>query len=330
MNDSDKPTVTPIARRFHEMGFKLMRDRRARRRICARAAFRRQRVFKVHEGRPNCLDMIVNGDVQLLINTPLGKHAQRDDYTLRQAAIANRVSYTTTLSAASAACDAILSLRSRQSAVRSLQEWQADISTEPRRSRRRDGMSDDVFVHESAYVDDGATIGAGTKVWHFCHVMPRRGDRRAVHPRPERRRDERHAIGNNVKIQNNVSIYEGVELEDDVFCGPSMVFTNVINPRSHVSRKNEYQRTLVRRGAIDRRERDDRLRRDARRVCVRRRGRGGDEGRSGLRADGRRAGATHRLDVPVRRAAARLGPWRRCAACGTTLRDAAAYGICAR
>ena len=68
-------------------------------------------------------------------------------------------------------------------------------------------------------------------------------------------------IGDNCKIQNNVSIYEGVELEDDVFCGPSMVFTNVINPRSHVSRKNEYRRTLVRRGASHRRERHDRLRR---------------------------------------------------------------------
>ena len=87
-------------------------------------------------------------------------------------------------------------------------------------------------------------------------------------------------IGDNCKIQNNVSIYEGVELEDDVFCGPSMVFTNVINPRSHVSRKNEYRRTLVRRGAVDRRERDHRLRRDARRVFVHRRRRGRHAGRS--------------------------------------------------
>ena len=87
------------------------------------------------------------------------------------------------------------------------------------------------FIHESSYVDVGARVGVGTKIWHFCHVMPG-----AV-------------IGDNVKIQNNVSVYEGVELEDDVFCGPSMVFTNVLNPRSHVSRKNEYRRTLVRRGA---------------------------------------------------------------------------------
>jgi carbamoyl-phosphate synthase large subunit len=84
-------------------------------------------VFKVHAGRPNCLDMIVNRDVQLLINTPMGKHAQVDDYLLRQAAIVNRVSYTTTMSAASAACDAILALRSRRPTVRSVQEWQADL-----------------------------------------------------------------------------------------------------------------------------------------------------------------------------------------------------------
>ncbi|MFN0100149.1 MAG: DapH/DapD/GlmU-related protein [Gemmatimonadaceae bacterium] len=105
------------------------------------------------------------------------------------------------------------------------------------------------FVHESAYVDEGAVLGPRTKVWHFCHVMTGAvigadcslGQNVVVMPGTR--------IGNNVKIQNNVSIYEGVELEDDVFCGPSMVFTNVVNPRSHVSRKHEYKRTLVRRGA---------------------------------------------------------------------------------
>ena len=105
------------------------------------------------------------------------------------------------------------------------------------------------FVHDSAYVDDGATLGEGTKVWHFCHVMPGAvigagcslGQNVVIMGGTK--------IGNNVKIQNNVSIYEGVELEDDVFCGPSMVFTNVINPRSHVPRKNEYKKTLVKRGA---------------------------------------------------------------------------------
>lgn len=105
------------------------------------------------------------------------------------------------------------------------------------------------FIHESAYVDEGATIGEGTRIWHFCHVMPGAviGARCSLGQNVVVMNGTR--IGNNVKIQNNVSIYEGVELEDDVFCGPSMVFTNVINPRSHVSRRHEYLRTLVRRGA---------------------------------------------------------------------------------
>jgi UDP-2-acetamido-3-amino-2,3-dideoxy-glucuronate N-acetyltransferase len=107
----------------------------------------------------------------------------------------------------------------------------------------------DVFVHESSYVDEGAQIGPGTKIWHFCHIMPGAviGERcnlgQNVVVMPGAR------LGNNVKVQNNVSIYEGVVLEDDVFCGPSCVFTNVLNPRSHVSRKHEYQQTLVRRGS---------------------------------------------------------------------------------
>jgi UDP-2-acetamido-3-amino-2,3-dideoxy-glucuronate N-acetyltransferase len=105
------------------------------------------------------------------------------------------------------------------------------------------------FVHESAYVDEGAKIGKGTKVWHFCHVMPGAviGERSSLGQNVVVMSGTK--IGDNVKIQNNVSIYEGVELEDDVFCGPSMVFTNVINPRSHVSRKSEYKRTLVKRGS---------------------------------------------------------------------------------
>jgi len=107
----------------------------------------------------------------------------------------------------------------------------------------------DVFVHESSYVDDGARIGKGTKIWHFCHIMPGAviGERCNVGQNVVVMNGVR--IGNNVKIQNNVSVYEGVELEDDVFCGPSMVFTNVMNPRSHVTRKAEYRRTLVRRGS---------------------------------------------------------------------------------
>ena len=105
------------------------------------------------------------------------------------------------------------------------------------------------FIHESAYVDDGATIGAGTRIWHFCHVNPGAviGERCSLGQNVVVMPGVR--IGNNVKIQNNVSLYEGVTLEDDVFCGPSMVFTNVMNPRSHVSRKHEFRPTLVQRGA---------------------------------------------------------------------------------
>ena len=107
----------------------------------------------------------------------------------------------------------------------------------------------EAVVHESAYVDEGATIGAGTKVWHFCHVLGGAviGERCTLGQNVVVMNGTR--IGSNVKLQNNVSVYEGVELEDDVFCGPSMVFTNVLNPRSHVSRRSEYRRTLVRRGA---------------------------------------------------------------------------------
>jgi UDP-2-acetamido-3-amino-2,3-dideoxy-glucuronate N-acetyltransferase len=107
----------------------------------------------------------------------------------------------------------------------------------------------DYFVHESSYIDDGAEIGAGTKIWHFCHIMSRShiGERcnlgQNVLVSPD------VIIGNNVKIQNNVSLYTGVIVEDDVFLGPSIVFTNVVNPRSHVSRKDEYKTTLVRKGA---------------------------------------------------------------------------------
>ncbi len=105
------------------------------------------------------------------------------------------------------------------------------------------------IIHESSYVDEGAVIGAGTRIWHFCHVMPGAeiGEGCSLGQNVVVMGGVR--IGNNVKIQNNVSVYEGVELEDDVFCGPSMVFTNVMNPRSAVSRKHEYRRTLVRRGA---------------------------------------------------------------------------------
>jgi carbamoyl-phosphate synthase large subunit len=122
VNDSDKDSVIPIARRFQEMGFELMATGGTARYLRGRGIPTAQ-VFKVHEGRPHGIDLIVNGQVQLLINTPMGKHSQRDDYSMRQAAVAHRIPYTTTLSAASAACDAILAMRFRPPRVRSLQEW---------------------------------------------------------------------------------------------------------------------------------------------------------------------------------------------------------------
>jgi carbamoyl-phosphate synthase large subunit len=122
VNDSDKPTVVPIVRRFHELGFRVLATEGTQRYLRARGV-PAERVAKVHEGRPNAIDLLVSGEIQLLINTPLGKFTQQDDYAIRRAAIAHRVPYTTTMSAASAACDAIIALRSRRGSVRSLQEW---------------------------------------------------------------------------------------------------------------------------------------------------------------------------------------------------------------
>jgi UDP-2-acetamido-3-amino-2,3-dideoxy-glucuronate N-acetyltransferase len=106
----------------------------------------------------------------------------------------------------------------------------------------------DFFVHTSSCVDEGALIGAGTKIWHFCHIMggTRIGERCNIGQNVFVATGV--TIGNNVKIQNNVSLYTGVVIEDDVFLGPSMVFTNVMNPRAHVERKSEYRQTRVRRG----------------------------------------------------------------------------------
>jgi UDP-2-acetamido-3-amino-2,3-dideoxy-glucuronate N-acetyltransferase len=105
------------------------------------------------------------------------------------------------------------------------------------------------FSHETAVIDEGCTIGNGTKIWHFSHIMPNCeigescniGQNVVISPEV--------VLGNNVKVQNNVSIYTGVICEDDVFLGPSMVFTNVINPRSAVNRKNQYLKTVVKKGA---------------------------------------------------------------------------------
>lgn len=105
------------------------------------------------------------------------------------------------------------------------------------------------FAHETAVIDEGCQIGEGTKIWHFSHIMPNCviGERcnigQNVVVSPEVK------LGNNVKIQNNVSLYTGVECEDDVFLGPSMVFTNVTNPRSGVNRRDQYAKTIVRKGA---------------------------------------------------------------------------------
>lgn len=111
------------------------------------------------------------------------------------------------------------------------------------------GLFANVFIHESSYVDDNVIIGCGSKVWHFSHILSNceigencsLGQNVVIGPNV--------VIGNRVKIQNNVSVYEGVTLEDGVFCGPSCVFTNVNNPRSEIVRKDEYRKTIVKRGA---------------------------------------------------------------------------------
>ena len=107
----------------------------------------------------------------------------------------------------------------------------------------------DYFKHESSYVDDGCSIGKGTKIWHFSHIMSgcRIGEGCNIGQNVVISPDI--VLGNNVKVQNNVSLYTGVVCEDDVFLGPSMVFTNVTNPRSAVNRKNEYKKTVVKKGA---------------------------------------------------------------------------------
>jgi UDP-2-acetamido-3-amino-2,3-dideoxy-glucuronate N-acetyltransferase len=110
-------------------------------------------------------------------------------------------------------------------------------------------MEKEYFAHETAVIDEGCSIGKGSKIWHFTHIMKgceigegcNLGQNVVVSPQVK--------LGRNVKVQNNVSIYTGVVCEDDVFLGPSMVFTNVVNPRSHILRRDQYQKTLVKRGA---------------------------------------------------------------------------------
>jgi UDP-2-acetamido-3-amino-2,3-dideoxy-glucuronate N-acetyltransferase len=109
--------------------------------------------------------------------------------------------------------------------------------------------NNEFFVHSSSVVDKGARIGAGTRIWHFCHISSTSEIGQRCNIGQNVFIDNNTFIGNGVKIQNNVSVYNGVIVEDDVFLGPSMVFTNVINPRSFIERKNEFKKTIVRRGA---------------------------------------------------------------------------------
>jgi len=130
-----------------------------------------------------------------------------------------------------------------------LEACQKSLRESGRLFRLNQNEEKNYFVHDSSIIDPGVKIGEGTKIWHFSHVLKNSeigkdcslGQNVVIGPNV--------SIGNNVKIQNNVSVYDGVTLEDDVFCGPSMVFTNVINPRSHWPRKDEYRKTLVRKGA---------------------------------------------------------------------------------
>lgn len=105
------------------------------------------------------------------------------------------------------------------------------------------------FKHESSYVDEGAEIGEGTKIWHFCHVMSGAKIGKNCSLGQNVNVGGKAIIGDGVKIQNNVSVYDNVVIEDDVFCGPSCVFTNVINPRAFVERKHEYKQTVIKKGA---------------------------------------------------------------------------------
>jgi UDP-2-acetamido-3-amino-2,3-dideoxy-glucuronate N-acetyltransferase len=130
-----------------------------------------------------------------------------------------------------------------------LEACQQSLRTHRKVIMSKKSINEEYFVHESSILDEDVKIGRGTKIWHFSHILSQTkigndctvGQNVMIGPNV--------TIGNNVKIQNNVSVYEGVDIEDDVFCGPSMVFTNVVNPRSHLPRKHEYKKTLVKKGA---------------------------------------------------------------------------------
>jgi carbamoyl-phosphate synthase large subunit len=127
VNDADKATVTPILRRFHDLGFRIQATKGTQEYL-RRLGVPAERVYKVNEGRPNIVDHIVSGEVRLLINTPLGRQSQYDDYAMRRAAIMYKTPYLTTMSATSAACDALIALKARDHQVRSVQERIASLT----------------------------------------------------------------------------------------------------------------------------------------------------------------------------------------------------------
>ena len=129
-------------------------------------------------------------------------------------------------------------------------------------------MGREYFVHPTAVVDESVEIGEGTKVWHFTHIMSGARIGRNCIIGQNVFIGSGVILGNNIKIQNNVSLYDGVVLEDDVFCGPSMVFTNVFNPRSFISRKKEFRKTLVGKGGNDWGQCHDHLRKYDWAVCL--------------------------------------------------------------
>ena len=168
------------------------------------------------------------------------------------------------------------------------------------------------FIHESSYVDTGAEIGEGTKIWYFCHVLKGAKIGKGCNIGQNVMVDRDVVIGDRCKIQNNVSVYNGVTLEDEVFCGPSCVFTNVYNPRAFIERKHEFKQTLVKRGAT--------IGANATIVC------GVTIGRYAMIG----AGAVVKRDVPdyaiVAGVPARQLGWT--CKCGTSLKFDGSYAIC--
>ena len=182
-------------------------------------------------------------------------------------------------------------------------------------------MAKDYFIHPSTCVDEPVTIGAGTHIWHFCHLMPDAQIGQNCNLGQNVYVDRGVVIGDGCKIQNNVSIYKGVTLEDGVFCGPSMVFTNVVNPRSFIDRRHEFQETRVRKGGFAGSQLNHRLRRRNRRVRPHWRWSSRNSRRASLRADnsayrGSKMGWACRCGVT-------LGDDLICAECGAGYEEAA-------